>query len=242
MLSNLWGAFFLFQCYGGNMKIPDWAKSEKPRERLLEKGPFSLTDSELLAILIRNGTRKMNALEIAIALLAEHNNRLYDLIRAPAEKMTRTKGIGPAKAATLVAAFELGRRAQLPVERPASITCAREVAEMMVPMLRDLTHETCWVLFFDGARKYIGKEQVSSGGLNATIVDVRVVLKKAIDKLSCELILVHNHPSGSNKPGRQDRLLTQTLKEAARMLDLHLIDHIVIGGNGYFSFAEEGLL
>ena len=172
----------------------------------------------------------------------EHDNSMYALVRTPVEKMMRIKGIGRAKAATLSAAFEMGRRGQIPVERPDSITSAREVAEMMIPMLKDLTHETCWVLFFDGARKYIGREQVSSGGLNATIVDIRMVLKKALDKLSCELIIVHNHPSGSHKPGRQDKLLTQTLKEAARMVDVHLIDHIVIGGNRYFSFAEEGLL
>ncbi|MDD4920542.1 MAG: DNA repair protein RadC [Bacteroidales bacterium] len=226
----------------GNLKITDWAKEERPRERLMDNGPASLTNAELLAILLRTGTGKANVLDLARNLLAGHGNQLYELVRSPVEKMTRIKGIGTTKAVTLCAAFELGRRAQLPVERPSSITSAGEVAQIMIPMLRDLTHETCWVLFFDGGRKLIGKEQISSGGLNATIVDVRMILKKALDKLSCELILVHNHPSGSNKPGRQDKILTQTLKEAARMVDLHLIDHIVIGGNGYFSFAEEGLL
>jgi DNA repair protein RadC len=241
MLSNFWKAFLLL-IMEGNLKITDWAKEERPRERLMDNGPASLTNAELLAILLRTGTGRANAMDLARNLLAEHGNQLYELVRSPVEKMTRIRGVGTAKAVTLCAAFELGRRAQLPVERPAAITSAGEVARIMIPMLRDLTHETCWVLFFDGGRKLIGKEQISSGGLNATIVDVRMILKKALDKLSCELILVHNHPSGSNKPGRQDRILTQTLKEAARMVDLHLIDHIVIGGNGYFSFAEEGLL
>ena len=225
-----------------NLKIREWALEERPRERFMEKGPASLTNAELLAILLRTGTGKKNVMEIARTLLSEHDNRLQELVRSPVEKLTRIKGIGTAKAVTLCAAFELGRRAQIPAESRDAITSADQVARMMIPMLRDLTHETCWVLFFDGGRKLIGKEQISSGGLNATIVDVRMILKKALDKLSCELILVHNHPSGSNKPGRQDRILTQTLKEAARMVDLHLIDHIVIGGNGFYSFAEEGLL
>jgi len=241
MLPNFWEAFSFF-IMDRHLKITDWAKEERPRERLLANGPSSLTNAELLAILLRTGTGKANVMDLARNLLAAHENQLYELVRAPVEKMTKVRGIGITKAATLCAAFELGRRAQLPVERPNAITSAGEVAQMMIPMLRDLTHETCWVLFFDGGRKLIGKEQISSGGLNATIVDVRMILKKALDKLSCELILVHNHPSGSNKPGRQDRILTQTLKESARMVDLHLIDHIVIGGNGYYSFAEEGLL
>lgn len=112
----------------------------------------------------------------------------------------------------------------------------------MIPMLKDLSYETCWVLYFDGGRNYIGKEQISSGGLNATIVDVRMVLKTALDKLACEMILVHNHPSGNTSPGRQDKLLTQSLKNAAKMVDIALIDHVIIGGDGYFSFAEEGIL
>lgn len=227
---------------GQKLKMMDWAADERPRERLQEKGPASLSNAELLAILLRTGTGNMNVMELARTLLSEHGNQLSELVRSPVEKMTRIKGIGIAKAVTLCAAFELGRRAQIPLKRPAAITSAREVAQMMIPMLRDLTYETCWVLFFDGGRKFIGKELISTGGLNATIVDIRMVLKKALDKLSCELILVHNHPSGNNKPGRQDRILTSTLKEAARIVDLHLIDHIVIGGNGYFSFAEEGLL
>jgi len=226
----------------GSLKIRDWARDERPRERLLEKGTDVLTNAELLAILLRTGTGKKNALELARELLVAHGNCLHDLVRSPVDKMIRIPGIGSTKAVTLCAAFELGRRAQVPVARPASITSAREVAEIMSPMLKDLPHETCWVLFFDGGRKFLGKELISSVGLNATIVDVRMILKKALDKLSCELILVHNHPSGNRKPGRQDRLLTRTLRDAARMVDLQLIDHIVIGGDGYFSFAEEGLL
>ncbi|MFA5443646.1 MAG: DNA repair protein RadC [Bacteroidales bacterium] len=241
MLSKIWEAF-LFWVMEGNLKIRDWAREERPRERLLEKGTDALTNAELLAILLRTGTGKKNVMELARELLAAHGNSLHDLVRSPVDKMIRIPGIGSTKAVTLCAAFELGRRAQVPVVRPASITSAREVAEIMSPMLKDLSHETCWVLFFDGGRKFLGKELISSGGLNATIVDIRMILKKALDKLSCELILVHNHPSGNRKPGRQDRLLTRTLREAARMVDMQLIDHIVIGGEGYFSFAEEGLL
>ena len=173
------------------IRINEWAEGDRPREKLLEKGASALTNTELLAILIRSGTRNMNAMETARCLINKHDNSLYALVRTPIEKMMRIKGIGPAKAAALAAAFELGRRGQVPVERPASITSAREVADMMIPMLKDLTYETCWVLFFDGARKYIGREQVSSGGLNATIVDIRMVLKKALDKLSCEIGRAH---------------------------------------------------
>lgn len=227
---------------GQHLKIKDWAEGERPRERLVEKGATALSNIELLAILLRTGIGSRNVMDLARNLLSEHGNQLGELVRSPIEKMMRIKGVGMAKAVTLCAAFELGRRAQIPEERPKTITSAVEVARLMTPMLKDLTYETCWVLFFDGGRKFIGKELISTGGLNATIVDIRMVLKKALDKLSCELILVHNHPSGNNRPGKQDKILTNTLKEAARMVDLHLIDHIVIGGNGYFSFAEEGLL
>lgn len=224
------------------MKITDWALQERPRERMMLQGVSALSDAELLAILIRSGTREMTALDVARFVLNAHENQLQLLARAPVVVLNKVKGIGKAKAAALCAAFELGRRAQAAITPGVPITSAQQVAALMGPLLRDLTHETCWVLFLDGGRHLIGKEQMSSGGINATLVDVRMVLKAALDKLSCEIILVHNHPSGNDKPGRQDKNLTASLREAAQLVDVRLIDHVVIGGNSYFSFAEEGLL
>ena len=222
--------------------IRDWAPEDRPREKLMQFGAAALTNVELLAILLRTGCDGATVMDVARSLLAAQENDLLVLMRSSPEKMMHIRGMGKTKAITLSAAFELGRRCQFRPPKTGPVTSARDVAELMIPILKDLTYETCWVLFFDGGRHYIGKEQISSGGLNATIVDVRMVLKTALDKLACEMILVHNHPSGNTNPGRQDKLLTQSLKNAAKMVDVALIDHVVIGGDGYFSFAEEGIL
>ncbi len=224
------------------LKITEWAPEERPRERLAQQGAAALSNAELMAILLRTGSGGLTALDVARNLLAEADNSLNALLRMPVDRMKRVKGIGPAKAVTLCAAFELGRRGQASAKPVAPFTSARQVADLMGPLMRDLPHETCWVLYLDGGRNLISKEQVSSGGLNATWVDVRMILKSALDKRACELIVVHNHPSGNHKPGQQDRLLTRSLQEAAKVVDIHLVDHVVIGGNSYYSFAEDGLL
>lgn len=224
------------------LKITEWAPEERPRERLLQQGTSALSNAELLAILLRTGSGGKTALDLARDLLNSGECQLASLLRMPVDQMKKVKGIGTTKAATLCAAFELGRRAQVAGKPLAPLNSAKQVADLMVPFLRDLPHETCWVLYLDGGRNLISKEQVSSGGINATWVDVRMILKAALDKRACELIVVHNHPSGNHKPGNQDRMLTQSLRDAAKMVDIHLVDHIVIGGNSYYSFAEEGLL
>lgn len=222
--------------------IKEWAPEDRPRERLMELGPGALSTVELLAILLRTGCGSATAVDVARSLMEAHENRLRLLFRSSIETMSRTKGIGRAKAVALCAAFELGRRAATNEVPTQPITNASMVADLIVPLVRDLTHETCWVLYLDGARHLIGKEMVSSGGLNATLVDVRMILKHALDKLACEIILVHNHPSGNHRPGKQDKALTRALREASQLVDIRLVDHIVIGGTQYCSFVEEGLL
>lgn len=225
-----------------NLSIKKWSPGDRPRERFMEKGPRALSDAELVAILIRTGTREEDALAVARNLLDAIGGSVALLSRSSWPEMAKIKGIGAVKAVTLSAAFELGRRSCLPVSKSGAIRSASDIAAFMIPLLRDLRHEECWVLYLDGGRKIIGKEQISSGGLNATVVDTRMVLKLALEKLACEMVLVHNHPSGQVIPGKQDRLLTRLLKAAAEAIDVKLIDHLVIGAGKYYSFAEEGLL
>ena len=224
------------------LKITEWAPEERPRERLAQQGAAALSNAELMAILLRTGSGGLTALDVARNLLAEADNSLNALLRMPVDRMKRVKGIGPAKAVTLCAAFELGRRGQASAKPVAPFTSARQVADLMGPLMRDLPHETCWVLYLDGGRNLISKEQVSSGGLNATWVDVRMILKSALDKRACELIVVHNHPSGNRMPSGQDDDLTKRIKSAAALFDIRVLDHLIVAGNEYFSYADEGRL
>ncbi len=223
--------------------IKNWAEDDRPREILLKKGPQALTDSELLAILIRIGNPKSNAIELAREILKTVRNNLPELGKRPLREMMKTKGIGEAKAMTIAAALELGRRRQssMSLERPA-VKDSREVAGYLRPKLADYNYEVFGALYLNQAGRINHFEVMSQGGITGTVVDPRLIFKRALEIEAVSLIVCHNHPSGNLQPSKADEILTTKLSEGAKLLDIKLLDHIIVGDNGYFSFAGEGLL
>jgi DNA repair protein RadC len=223
--------------------IKEWSKDDRPREKLLSSGAENLSHSELLAILIRNGTRQQSAVELARELLKLAKDNLVELGKLSIAEMTRVKGIGPTKAIQVAAALELGRRRQnqLPLQKLA-ITSSRDIAAYLQVKLKDLRREVFGVLYLNRANKINHFEIVSEGGITGTVADPRVILRKALESDAVNLILCHNHPSGSLRPSRADELLTEKIREAASFLDIKVIDHIIVSDDGYYSFADEGLL
>ncbi len=237
------GSFIFFMLMGERLTIQDWVPEERPREKFLEKGAQSLSDAELLAILIRSGNREENAIDLARKILNGADNNLLVLRKFSFEDFRKFKGIGAGKALSIMAAFELAGRCVQQMAPVKVRVCSSEIAaNVVVPILRDLLHEECWVLYLNKGEQLMGKERVSSGGMDATVVDVRVIIKRAIERNSCHIILAHNHPSGSRYPGEQDKIMTKKLQQAARMCDIQLLDHLIVAGEEYFSFADEGLL
>ncbi|WP_205512313.1 RadC family protein [Longitalea arenae] len=223
--------------------IKKWAKDDRPREKLLGKNPSTLSDSELLAILIGNGHREKNAVDLAKEVLRLGKNNLNELGKVTIQEMLRIKGIGKVKAITITAALELGRRRQasLCMEKPF-VKSSRDIASYLQALLRDLPHEVFAVAYLNQANRINHFEIVSMGGLTGTVADPRVILKKALLEEAVSLILCHNHPSGSLQPSRADQELTKKLKDAAKLFDISLFDHIIVSDNGYFSFADEGII
>lgn len=223
------------------MKISEMRPEERPREKLRAKGARNLDNAELLAIVLRTGTGKRNALEIASDLLSSAGNRLSELADFSMEKMQEINGIGTDKAVTVAAAMELGKR--FVYERNAagrkSVTNARQIFDIMFPLLKGLSHEECWVIFLNRANYIIGKELLSTGGMTATVMDVKIIIRRALEKKAQGIILVHNHPSGNPRPGSNDMKQTMALKKAAETFDISLVDHIVIADHRYYSFADE---
>ena len=223
------------------MKIKDLNPDDRPRERLLQSGARSLSNSELIAILIGSGTGGKNVTEVARELLSLAEGSLTLLAAMPLERITVQKGIGPAKAITIAAAMELGRRylqeTNSITERP--ITSPELVAQLMLPILQNLRHEECWVLFLNGKSRLIGKEILSTGSLESTVLDTRKVLKRAIEKQSRHVILVHNHPGGSPQPSEADIRQTDILRKALAAVEISLTDHVVMGDRQFFSFAQD---
>lgn len=223
--------------------IKSWAEDDRPREKLLSKGPSSLSDAELLAILIGSGTREKSAVDLARELLTLSNNNLNKLGKIGLVELQQVKGIGEARAITIAATMELGRRRQMEaaLDQP-KIDSAKAAAALLFPLLQDLNHEMFCVLYLNNANRLIKHEMISSGGLTATIVDVRMVLKNALLCQAAGLIVAHNHPSGNNKPSESDKTLTKKIAESAKLMDINLLDHIIIAGKEYVSFADSGLL
>ncbi len=223
-----------------NLTIKSWAEEDRPREKLLTKGKQSLSDAELLAILLGSGSRDETAVGLAQRILQSVDNDLNELGRRSVAELTKFKGIGEAKSITVVAALELGRRRQLTdvKERP-QIRSSRDAWQLIAPMLMDLSHEEFWILLLNRAGRVIGREQISLGGVAGTVVDAKIVFRKAIESMASSLILVHNHPSGNLQPSQQDINLTQKLKKAGETLDIAVLDHLIITERGYFSFADE---
>jgi DNA repair protein RadC len=226
-----------------NQSIKSWNEDDRPREKMMLKGATALSDAELLAILIANGTREKTALDLGKELLALVNNNLNELGRLNHKSMSQVKGIGPAKSITLMAALELGRRRQLyTAEEKKKIDSSRSAFEIINPIIGDKEQETLVVLYLNNANNIIQYEILSYGGLNATIVDIRLVLKNALLNLAPKIIIAHNHPSGNLQPSKADIDITQKLLQAAKMIDIQFLDHLIIGHNNYTSLADEGFL
>jgi DNA repair protein RadC len=223
--------------------IKQWAKDDRPREKLLLKGAENLSNSELLAILIHNGTRDKTAVDLAKDILKLGKDNLNELGKITIKELMKIKGIGEAKAITIAAALELGRRRQgsVSLER-AVVTTSHDIAEYLQSALKDYRHEVFAVIFLNRANKVKHFEIVSEGGITGTVADPRVILKKALDEDAVSIILCHNHPSGSLKPSRADEQLTAKIKEAAKYFDIQVMDHIIVSDSGYYSFADEGIL
>ncbi len=223
--------------------IKEWAIDDRPREKVILKGPQALSDSELLAILITNGTREKSALDLAKDVLKLGKNNLPELGKLTVKELTKVKGIGQAKAITIVAAMELGRRRQASATREKEvITSSSDVARYLQILFKDRRHEIFAVLFLNRANKINHFEIISEGGMTGTVADPRIILRKALEEDAVSIILCHNHPSGSLKPSRADEELTLKIKEAARYFDIKVLDHLIVSEDGYFSFADEGIL
>jgi len=223
--------------------IKEWAKDDRPREKLLLRGAENLSNSELLAILIHNGTRNKTAVDLAKDILKIGKDNLTELGKITVKELMKIKGIGEAKAITIAAALELGRRRQgsASLER-AAVTASHDIAGYLQTTLKDYRHEVFAVIFLNRANKIKHFEIISEGGITGTVADPRVILRKALDEDAVSLVLCHNHPSGSLKPSRADEELTTKIKEAAKYFDIRVLDHIIVSENGYYSFADEGLL
>lgn len=226
-----------------SFSIKYWAEDDKPREKLMLKGKASLSDAELIAILIGSGSRNESAVELSKRILASVNNNLNAIGKLSIQQLVAFKGIGPAKAISIVSAMELARRRRgeeaLELDK---ITSSKSIFEMMQPIIGELSHEEFWIVYLNNSNKVISKSQLSKGGITGTLVDVRLVFKTALEMTATAVILCHNHPSGALKPSDADIQITKKLKFAGESLDIKVMDHLIVTENNYFSFADEGIL
>ncbi len=229
--------------YSAKTSIKQWAKDDRPREKLRDKGRSILTDAELIAILIRSGNSKDSAVELARQILNFTNNSLNELGKLTVNDLMKFNGIGEAKAISIVAALELGRRRreENPLEKQ-KITSSKDVYEHFYAHVADLPHEEFWVMLLNRANKVIDKILISRGGVSGTVADTKVIFKVAVERLASSIILCHNHPSGNLKPSNADLKLTNKLKEAGKIMDVPILDHLIISDTGYYSFADEGII
>ncbi len=223
--------------------IKNWKEDDRPREKLVLKGKNTLSDAELIAILIRSGSRDDSAVDLAKRILTFTNNNLNELAKLTVNDLIQFKGIGEAKAVAVITALELGRRRRLEeaLVKP-KITSSKAVFDIMQPIIGELPHEEFWVLYLNNSNKIIYKDQLSSGGITGTLVDVRILFKKALELSSVAIILCHNHPSGSLKPSKSDIDLTRKIQEGGKSLDIKILDHLLITEKAYFSFADSNLI
>lgn len=223
--------------------IKNWNEDDRPREKMLQRSAAALTDAELLTILISSGTKEKSALELAREILELAHNDLGELGRLNIAELQKVKGIGEARAITIAASMELGRRRQLSagLDRE-SITESTHIAGIVVPLLRDLTYEAICVLYMNQANMLIRHEIVSSGGLTGAVADIRIILKNALLNNAANLAIAHNHPSGNRRPSQADISLTQKLRDAADLMDIKLLDHIIVANGNYLSLCDEGLM
>jgi DNA repair protein RadC len=226
-----------------SFSIKNWSQDDQPREKLRDKGKAILSDAELVAILIGSGSREESAVDLCKRILASVDNNLNALGKLSIKQLMEFKGIGEAKAITITAALELGRRRRLEEGlQLEKINSSRSVYDIMQPVLGELPHEEFWILYLNNSNKIIQKNQLSKGGITGTLVDVRLVLKNALEVGATALILCHNHPSGTLKPSQADKDITQKLKNAAESLDIKVLDHLIVTEKAYFSFADKEIL
>jgi len=223
--------------------ILQWAEDDRPREKLLLKGRHALSDAELIAILIGTGTHSETAVDLANRLFADSSHDLNKLARVGVKELCKTKGIGPAKAVTILAAFELGRRRndqETPIRQ--ALIGSNAVYQHMKPELLDLAVEQFWILLLDQALHPIRKVKISDGGIAQVLVDIRIVFKEALENMATSIILLHNHPSGKLQPSQEDHSLTKKIVQAGQLLQIRVLDHLIFTNNGYYSFSDEGTL
>lgn len=223
--------------------IKSWALDDRPREKLLLKGILSLSDAELIAILLGSGNREETAVDLAKRILNSVDNNIQKLARLSIEELMKFKGVGEAKAISIVTALELGKRRQFEnkIVHP-KITSSKDVFEQMQPLIGDLSHEEFWVLFLNNSNKILAKQQLSKGGFTATLVDIRLLFKRALELQAVAIIVCHNHPSDKLQPSDSDIQLTKKIQSAGVNLDIKLLDHLIITEKAYFSFTDEGIL
>ena len=223
------------------LTITQWAEEDRPREKMMFHGVSALSNAELLAILIGSGNTEESAVGLMRKVLADYSNNLNELGKASIDELCRYKGIGPAKAITILAASELGkRRKEEKVEERVTILSSKDVYECFYPLMCDLPTEECWVLLLNQASKIIDKVKIGAGGLNATAVDVRCILREALLKRASAIALCHNHPSGSIRPSREDDRLTQQVNQASQCMNIRLVDQVILTDGAFYSYADEG--
>ncbi|MCK0160652.1 RadC family protein [Allomuricauda sp. F6463D] len=226
-----------------SFSIKNWADDDRPREKLVQKGSYVLSDAELIAILIGSGSREESAVELSKRILASVNHNLNELGNLSVNQLMRFKGIGEAKAVTIAAALEMGRRRRMEdTSKITKIKSSHDVFELLYPLIGELQHEEFWIVYLNNSNKVVHKAQLSKGGITGTLVDVRLVLKQALELGAVGIILAHNHPSGTLKPSTADRQITNKLKIAAEALDIKILDHLILARHQYISFADKGIL
>ena len=226
-----------------SLSIKFWSDGDKPREKLVQKGQSILSDAELIAILIGSGSRNESAVQLSKRILASVNNNLNELGKLSIKQLVQFKGIGEAKAVTIAAALEMGRRRRgEDAQKITKITSSKSVFELLQPLIGELQHEEFWIVYLNNSNKVLHKAQLSKGGITGTLVDVRLVMKQALELGAVGLILAHNHPSGTFKPSAADKQITQKLKRSAEVLDIKVLDHLIITQKEYYSFADQGIL
>lgn len=226
-----------------SFSIKNWADDDKPREKLVQKGCFALSDAELIAILIGSGSRDESAVELAKRILASVDHNLNELGKLSVNQLMKFKGIGEAKAVSIAAALEMGRRRRKDdTKKITAITSSKDAFELLYPLIGELPHEEFWILYLNNSNKVIHKSQLSKGGITGTLVDVRLVMRQALELGAVGIILAHNHPSGTLKPSLADKQITEKLKKASEALDIKILDHLIVAQHQYLSFADKGIL
>ncbi|MFO7844015.1 MAG: DNA repair protein RadC [Bacteroidales bacterium] len=226
-----------------NLKIKEWAVEDRPREKLLKKGIQSLSNAEIIALLIGSGTKNESAVDLSKRILKKVNNNLNELGKLDVNELMKNKGIGEAKAITIMAALELGRRRKIAeIIEKKKITQSHDVFEFFQPLVGDLPHEEFWILLLNRSNRIIENKKISQGGVSGTVIDVKIILKYAIENLASSIILCHNHPSGNKNPSQADNAITKKLVDAGSLLDIKVLDHIIIADTEFYSYADEGNL